>query len=204
VNKYGIDGIRFSVIEIATEKLFEKEDRWIKYYSSLGKMCNFESAVFPNIKHLRTPQATKKRLDSLRRTSGKDSPKAIPVYCYNKHGEFIRKYDTQRIASQEYGFDESAFKFSLSKEKISFISGFVFSREPLDNTMRNRLKMFPMTKLYFRKKPIVQLSADGKKFIQSWSDSSTASRILKISRGNLHHALNGKQKTCGGYSWKYL
>ena len=51
-------------------------------------------------------------------------------------------------------------------------------------------------------KPIIQLSKQNE-FIQEWPSLKQASFILKIKSGDISCCCNGKQKTAGGYIWKY-
>jgi group I intron endonuclease len=51
-------------------------------------------------------------------------------------------------------------------------------------------------------KAIIQLDLSGN-FIKEWESSKTACEILHLSTSNLCCALNGTQKTCGGFIWKF-
>lgn len=51
-------------------------------------------------------------------------------------------------------------------------------------------------------KPILQFTLEGV-FICEWQSATSASKELKINRGNITQCCQGKLKTCGGYIWKY-
>lgn len=50
--------------------------------------------------------------------------------------------------------------------------------------------------------PIVQFDRNGT-IIAEYPSTREASRVLSMNNGNLSQALQGKRKTCGGYTWKY-
>lgn len=52
-------------------------------------------------------------------------------------------------------------------------------------------------------KPVAQYSKDGE-FIKVWQSTTEAGRQLSISQGHISLAALGKQKTCGGFVWKYV
>jgi hypothetical protein len=54
----------------------------------------------------------------------------------------------------------------------------------------------------FKKKIIVQFSLDGK-FIKDWESVTEASKFIKRSTSSICGALKNRQKTSGGFIWKY-
>lgn len=52
-------------------------------------------------------------------------------------------------------------------------------------------------------KKLYQYSKDNK-LIKRWDSMGDAQRKLKIDRGQLSRAANGKSKTCKGFIWKYV
>jgi len=52
-------------------------------------------------------------------------------------------------------------------------------------------------------KPVLQLDKDTGEVIRRFESYREVLRELNINRGNLSSALNGKNKTCAGYVWKY-
>jgi len=51
-------------------------------------------------------------------------------------------------------------------------------------------------------KPILQFTLDGD-FIKEWGSATKIEVQLKIYHSNISKCCRGKQKTCGGYKWKY-
>lgn len=74
------------------------------------------------------------------------------------------------------------------------------------HTKESRHKMsihHPLT-IPKRRKPIVQLTLDGK-FIKIWDSNKSVAQALHISKGNLcNHCKNGIPKTIGGFTFRYL
>lgn len=50
---------------------------------------------------------------------------------------------------------------------------------------------------------IGKYSKDGV-LLDVYRSTNMAASVNRLSRGNLYSALHGKQKTCGGYKWKYM
>lgn len=53
-----------------------------------------------------------------------------------------------------------------------------------------------------KRKSILQFDLDGN-FIKEWNSILMASKVLKISVGNISENLRNKRKTSGGYKWEY-
>lgn len=53
------------------------------------------------------------------------------------------------------------------------------------------------------KKSVIQLDVDNN-FIKQWESASNASKSLNISQSDITQCCKQKQKTCGGFIWKYL
>lgn len=51
-------------------------------------------------------------------------------------------------------------------------------------------------------KPILQFTLEGV-FIREWQSATSASKELKINRGNITQCCKEKLKTCGGFIWRY-
>jgi hypothetical protein len=50
--------------------------------------------------------------------------------------------------------------------------------------------------------PILQFSSDGV-FLREWESGIGAGKTLKIHKNSISACLRGKQKTAGGFIWKY-
>ena len=54
-----------------------------------------------------------------------------------------------------------------------------------------------------RKKPVAQLTLDNV-FIKKWESSTEAGLSLNLDISNINSCCHGKNKTCGGFKWKFL
>ena len=51
-------------------------------------------------------------------------------------------------------------------------------------------------------KPVIQMTTDGR-FVREWPSVGTAATEIGRSAGGIGDCCNGRQKTCGGYKWKF-
>jgi hypothetical protein len=135
--------------------------------------------------------------------------------------DFHTEKTKQKISQTTIGHKkslETKTKMSLShkgkilskeiKDKISNSNkGKTFSSSHIDNLKKGHLKKdkdFYKNKKWLKniEKPITQYDLKGN-FIKDWSSIREASEYLNINRSSISQHLGGKQKTSGGYIWKY-
>jgi hypothetical protein len=135
--------------------------------------------------------------------------------------DFHTEKTKQKISQTTIGHKkllETKIKMSLShkgkilskeiKDKISNSNkGKTFSSSHIDNLKKGHLKKdkdFYKNKKWLKniEKPITQYDLKGN-FIKDWSSIREASEYLNINRSSISQHLGGKQKTSGGYIWKY-
>lgn len=56
---------------------------------------------------------------------------------------------------------------------------------------------------HYRSKPVIQIDKETGEVVGNFLCASTAARYLKIHKSNIHDCCKGKQKTAGGFCWKY-
>lgn len=56
---------------------------------------------------------------------------------------------------------------------------------------------------HYRSKPVIQIDKETGEVVGNFLCASTAARHLKIHKSNIHDCCKGKQKTAGGFCWKY-
>jgi len=78
------------------------------------------------------------------------------------------------------------------------------TKQWLENRERELEKGIKGNKIVSEKysKTIIQYDLDGN-FIKEWKGMKEAARTLNIKPPNLTATLKGRQKTCGGFLWKY-
>jgi hypothetical protein len=88
-------------------------------------------------------------------------------------------------------------KISLAKKgKLPPVAGKKYSDESKEKQRQAKLGAFKQGKY------ILQYDLEGN-FIREWSSVSEASKNVNVSISGLSCVLKGKQKTAGGYVWKY-
>lgn len=71
-----------------------------------------------------------------------------------------------------------------------------------ENSNNTNTKNKVMSYSNYKSKPIIQFTKDGE-FIRKWDCSMDIQRELGIEHSNISRCCKGKQKTCGGFIWRY-
>lgn len=134
------------------------------------------------------------------------------------HGEFeiLEQHEDINVASErelqlqkEYGYkvDYNTYAKSIqgySHEKVSKAGVASATKQWSENRLRELEKCKKGGKIVKEKysKEILQYDLN-ENFIKEWKGIKEAARTLNIKPPNLSATLNGRQKTCGGFIWKY-
>jgi hypothetical protein len=117
--------------------------------------------------------------------------------------------ERERSLQKEYGLKVDTTTYSKSIQGYSLDKVINAGRTSLEKQWKeNRQELIERSKLskpiMIEKygKEILQYHLDGK-FIKEWKGIKEAARILNIKPPNLSATLNGRQKTCGGFIWKF-
>ena len=117
--------------------------------------------------------------------------------------------ERERFLQKEYGLkvDSTTYSKSIqgySIEKVSKAGKASSKKQWSENRQelieRSKLSKPVMIEKYG--KEILQYHLDGK-FIKEWKGIKEAARTLNIKQSNLSATLNGRQKTCAGFIWKF-
>ncbi len=209
VIKYGIENFKFEVLIICfDEDRFEYEKQYIKKYNSIvpNGYNILEGGLggggFKGKKH--TPET----LEKISKTSKgrllsqesrnkisigvKESMKSIDISKRMKESEKWKKaVEKKRIDGQSLEVKEK-----ISKGLKAYYNKSI-STEPKKNIEKHRESM---TKAVG--KPVSQYTLDGT-FVASFKSIAEASRSTGVSVGLIVHVLKGRNKTGGGFIWKY-
>ena len=116
------------------------------------------------------------------------------IYQYSLDGEFIKEWESYLQASKELGVPHQHILRVLKGER-KMTGGFLFSYEKKENIEKYNCD----EKLFFR--PVLQYTIDDV-FVREWPNIVSAERELNIKSG-IGKCCKGKQKTAGGFKWKY-
>lgn len=115
VNKHGIEGLRFEILEIcSSEKCLEREQHWLDIYKPFGEQGYNSCPNAGNSLGYRFPE----ELKSNRK----------PICQYSPTGEFIKRWDSLNQASRELNINVSSIK-DCCKRRFNQIKGFIFRYE---------------------------------------------------------------------------
>lgn len=131
--------------------------------------------------------------------------KSKPILQYDKDGFFMREWASALIASLELEIDMAGIGLCCCKKiKTSkrFIWRFKTKNYPLkiNKPKRKPSKQYNSTPRLNRRIPILQFDIE-ENFIKEWESQDEAMKFKE--NGFVPGCLNGKQKTSGGYIWKY-
>jgi len=189
VNKYGIEKIRFKILEVCPNVsrlyILEREQHYIDTLNSSYNMS--KTARCPTVPY------TEERINKARkRMLGKKLPDEVysklrvPVYQFDKNLLFVKKYDSIQEASDISGIDRSSISNSASGKRRS-AGGYYWSFSE---------KLFT--------KPIVriqQYSLEGS-LIRVFNSLEEVRKELQISSSTaIRNCFSGKQKTAYGFKW---
>lgn len=130
--------------------------------------------------------------------------------------EILEKHEDINIASirelelqKEYGYKIDYNTYSKSIQGYSFDkvskAGKVSAKKQWSENRQELIERSKLSKpIMIEKygKEIIQYDLNGN-FIKEWKGVKEAARILNIKPPNLSATLNGRQKTCGGFIWKF-
>ena len=118
------------------------------------------------------------------------------IVQYDIEGNYINHFYSQREASEKTGVSSGTISFVITgRQKTA--GGFVW-RYYYENEIPKKIEKTKISSSASIK--ILQLDLDGK-IMDSFKSITSASKKCGIDRKNLRNALNGKQKTAGGYRW---
>lgn len=142
----------------------------------------------------------------LGRTSNEEEMKMLEEYYIEYYYAFSSPlfYNATKYAKGITKYPEWA------KKKVSKINkghkynlGRVMSQETKDKiSLSNKGKPFSKKRKAKMKKPIIQLDLEGN-YVREYNSLGLAAKVVGVDYGGLSKVANGKQKTSGGYKWKW-
>ena len=189
VNKYGIEGIRFEILEIV-----ETEDRKVilereQHYLDTLKPA-YNSSTIARCPTVPYTEERKKALSI--RMKGKALPFEIydiirnPVYQFTKKGLFIKNYKSIKEASLNVNIDRASISKAASGSRSS-AGGYLWSFTNFVNIPKSHL--------------IYQYTMDNK-LIRTFETLEELRKELKLtSSTSIRACFKGKQKQAYGFKW---
>lgn len=118
---------------------------------------------------------------------------------YTKDGIFMADYKSSREAAEAAGTSSGAVVRAAHGERKTG-GGFIWKKVK-EETPQDNIEISGESCIgYHDKRPVLQMDLEGTE-ICKFNSIAHASRATGISRRSLSCALNGAQKTAGGYRW---
>ena len=118
---------------------------------------------------------------------------------YTKDGIFMADYKSSREAAEAAGTSSGAVVRAAHGERKTG-GGFIWKKVK-EETPQDNIEISGESCIgYHDKRPVLQMDLEGTEICQ-FNSIAHASRATGISRRRLSCALNGAQKTAGGYRW---
>ena len=196
-NKHGIDLHTFTLLEECEESLLNVRERyWQEYHDVLSKKglnCKMTTTLDKSGK---LSDETKKLISSKTKGTTKTCQSTMKkVYQYTKDGTFLQEYVSLREAERQTGVHASSIGHSIKGRGYSkSAGGYLWSYDKLQSHYGN---VGPVGKI------IQQFTLDDT-FIQEFESICSAAKQLNISKSGSIRCCKGKQKQCGGFTFKYI
>lgn len=167
--------------------------------SSISSCCKGKQMYTGEFQWSYTKVDKMPKIDKHQLISDKVRKKGKPVYCYDMDGNFIKKYNSARIASEETNTNQRQINVCCSG-RTRYSNNFQWLYEYMGN------KIEPINKyenLYHRTVKVNQYDKN-KVFIKTWDTIKEASIAMgSTSSSNILRCLSGEGKTAYGYIWEY-
>ena len=193
IKKYGTEN--FEIIEqfdiaYSKQELDRLEDMYIKMYDTLNPQFGYNKRLVVIQKH---SEETKRKLSEVRmgRFTGEDNP------FYGKRHSDETKKQISEAHKNHPAYKTEQFKRTMSEVTTGERNG-MYGKHHSDET-KKRMSEANKGK---NAKHIYQCDKDNN-IIKEWTSIAEASLELGLKAPNITACLKGRQKTCGGYKWKY-
>lgn len=183
VNKYGIENLRFKILEYCEpEKCIEIEDKWLQYYINNFNVYNINKIHPTRLGQINSKEHRKNI------SNGRNKKK---VYQFDFEGNLIKEWDCMyHILKYFPKANSSIWRCLNNKQQTS--NKFIWSYD-------NKFKY----KSFNKSKIVYQFDLKGN-FIKKWKSGKDVERILEISYGGVNKCCRNKRLTAGGFKWSFV
>ncbi len=127
----------------------------------------------------------------------------LPIGQYDLEGNLIDSFESLLDAERKIGHSEGSIRAAMNrgaKIKGAFYFFIQFNKhQEIPKSVHSYV-----IPLHGFSIPVVQLSADGKHFINEFPSVTHAAKFLNKNTGHISSACKGNRETAYGYIWKYL
>ena len=119
---------------------------------------------------------------------------------YDKNGNFLKEYDSLEIACKSVGLRGVQLKASCEGRSKS-AGGFMWRYSNLEK--RKKIEAYKRRDVGIKPRRVKQYDKTGK-FLREYTSAREAAEVIGVKTVNIFASCQGKQKTAGGYIWKYV
>ena len=193
-NANGENSFEFSILEIVESAfLIEKEQYYLDLFKSYNKTVGYNQS--PTAGNTLGFRLTLLQKEKMRKPKSMEHRSALSKA---KKGIKFSKTHLENLRSKVRRGKESNFY------GISYMSGKTRTQEVREKISKaNSGPNSPnFGKPAFNRRKVIQFDLNGNQ-IKEWDSITVASNELNILRTSIVHTCTGRQKTCGGFIWKY-
>lgn len=120
-----------------------------------------------------------------------------PIDQYDIYGNYLRTFSSEKEASQKIGISYKSLNQAVNG-KTKTAGGFQWRKH---NDNNNQVNIITST---YCNKQIYQIDKNTNQIIALYKNAADASRLTNISSACIRNVCHNKNKTAGGYIWKYV
>lgn len=202
-NKYGAENLMFEILEYCniTDLLIRES-----FYT---KKLQPDLNIVQDPVQLNRGNEFREKISKIKKNYYKthNAINTIPVYQYDKHGNFIRKYKSMSEAALCVKGNVSAI-CAVCNGRAKTHKGFQWSKEKRDSIkslIKQKIKKENLKKQPSNSKIVYQFDLDGN-FIKEWKSVSIAAKTLGINVRSIGLCASDKYvkyKSAGGFQWSF-
>lgn len=200
--KYGFSEHIFEVVEECNvEELNERERHWQDFYNVLEEGLNLKLTETLD----RSGRMSKESIErKIKNTDyiGRSIKFNKPILQYSLEGIFLKEWDSSTKAGEALGISKGNIT-NCCKGVFNQSGGFIWKYKT--SITYEQIKPGKIGREVVSEKlskPVLQYSLNNT-LIKEWDSMILASKTLNLNRGNITSCCKGKNKSVGGFIWKY-
>lgn len=127
----------------------------------------------------------------------------LPIGQYNLNGNLISSYESLLQAERKTGHSEGSIRAAMNRGAKLKGTAYFFVQFNKHQEIPKLVEPYVIP-LHGFSIPVVQISADGKYFINQFPSVTHAAEFLNKNTGHISSACKGIRETAYGFIWKYL
>lgn len=226
-NKYGVDAFQFEVLEkCSKDDVLEREDYWMGHYDSRNRKRGYNMKMASNKKGYRHTDEAKEKIRTSMKTRffskehrgriseslmgekhpqyGKPAINRKTVLQYTLSGQYIGEFDSIRDAESQVTTGISA----CCRGVLTFAGDYIWmfdtgSQRENKREIKDRVKAYKNRPVR-KERPVAKLDKTTGKVLDKYISLKIAANVTGVGKGGIGGCCAGRQKSAGGFKWKYL